>query len=456
METAIRAINIILLAGISFFFLALAATSIRERRYRAAAVAGLFLALNCAFWLLMNSGLDLAWVRWVNIAAVVLIAALGAVSIIKFFPGEKQKRNPAAALRYDERDNMFSRNNLRHYPELMEEYYRDKPEKAKIDKEIHGMPEFGEPGHTYYHRYAAPVYQAAFEYIERTIPVSQGEPAEEKKEIDPAALKKFITDAAVFYGACDVGFARLKSYHLYSHRGRHAESWGEEVATDHKSAIVIALRMDPEMILSAPTGTVIQESFRKYVEAAKVSDIIAAYIRSFGYRARAHNDANYQTLCVPLAVDAGMGELGRLGVLIHYRYGPLVRLAVVTTELELEAGPSQNQHIGDFCVICRKCSDNCPTSAISSGEEPESRGFRHWSIEQEKCYRFWKRIGTDCGVCLAVCPYSKPDSLMHRLVRFYISRNRLNQRMALLFDDLMYGRRKKISQRNPENLFNTG
>ena len=455
METALRAINTILMAGISLFFLALALTSLREKRYRAAAAAALFLLLNCTVWLFLSFGFDLEWARWINLAAIILTAAMGAVSIIKFFPEQKEKRDPGAARRYDERDNMFSRNNLRHYPELMERYYRNHPEKEKIDREIHNMPEFGQPEHTYYHRYATPVYEAAFEYIERTIPVSQGEPAEERAEIDPSALKKYITDAAVFYGASDVRFTRLESYHLYSHRGRHAESWGEEVVNDHQSAIVIALKMDPEMILNAPTGTVIQESFRKYVEAAKVSDIIAAYIRSFGYRARAHNDANYQTLCVPLAVDAGMGELGRMGVLIHYRYGPLVRLAVVTTELELESSSPESQHIGDFCMICRKCSDNCPTSAISSGEEPQSRGFAHWSIEQEKCYRFWKRIGTDCGICLSVCPYSKPDSLMHRLVRFYISRNRFNQRMALLFDDLMYGRRKKIRQRNPENLFST-
>ncbi|MBD3180080.1 MAG: 4Fe-4S dicluster domain-containing protein [Candidatus Latescibacteria bacterium] len=453
MTSVLRIVDIAAMGVLGLFFLLLALFSLSERRYRAAVVSALLLTANGIFWIMLIYWLAIGWVVWVNLAIIILGAVFAALSLMSWFPSRREGREVSGAERYDERDQMFARNNLRNHPGLREKYYRDNPDRESIDREILRLPEFGQPGHTYYHRYATPVYQAAFEFIERSIPVSSGEPAPEKREIDPEKLKEYITDAAIFYGACDVGFTPIRDYHLYSRAGRHAEGWGEEISTDHRTAIVIALRMDIDMIKEAPTGRVIQESFRKYVEAAKVSDIIAAYIRQFGYRARAHNDANYQTLCVPLAVDAGLGELGRMGVLIHRKYGPLVRLAVVTTELELSVSPSVDLHIEDFCMICRKCSDNCPTSAISGGDEPVSRGFRHWSVSQEECYRFWKKIGTDCGVCLSVCPYSKPDSFIHRLVRFYISRNRLNQRIALLFDDLLYGRRKKINKKNPEKIF---
>jgi reductive dehalogenase len=194
---------------------------------------------------------------------------------------------------------------------------------------------------------------------------------------------------------------------------------------------------------------VVLESARQYVEAAKVASIIAEYIRAQGFSARAHTDGNYQVLCVPLAVDAGLGELGRLGVLIHPVYGPCVRLAAVTTELELPPTPRRDFHMASFCRICRKCADNCPTRAIAAGEEPVSRRFKHWSVVQENCYAFWKQIGTDCAVCIRSCPYTKPDTLLHRLVRFYVSRNPLNQRLALLMDDFFYGRKKKIGPLNP-------
>jgi reductive dehalogenase len=273
-----------------------------------------------------------------------------------------------------------------------------------------------------------------------------------KAPVDAVRLAAVLTHLARFYGAVDVGIAPLRAYHFYSHAGRTRDHWGDPIPAERGSAIVVVVAMDWRMIAAAPTLPAILESSRQYVEAAKTASIIAEYIRGLGYRARAHTDGNYQVLCVPLAVDAGLGELGRLGVLIHPVYGPCVRLAAVTTELELPPTPRRDFHMVHFCRICRKCADNCPTQAIASGEEPVSRSFRHWSVIQENCYAFWKQIGTDCAVCIRSCPYTKPDTLLHRLVRFYVSRNPLNQRLALLMDDIFYGRKKKISPVNPDKI----
>jgi reductive dehalogenase len=216
--------------------------------------------------------------------------------------------------------------------------------------------------------------------------------------------------------------------------------------------VVVVVAMDWKMIARAPSLPAILESSRQYVEAAKIAMIIAEYLRGLGYRARAHTDGNYEVLCVPLAVAAGLGELGRLGILIHPVHGPCVRLAAVTTELELPPTGGRDFHADSFCRICRKCAENCPPRAIAAGAEPVSRNFRHWSVDQVKCYAFWKQIGSDCAVCIRSCPYAKPDTLLHRLVRFYVSRNPLNQRLALLMDDIFYGRKKKIVAVNPAKI----
>ncbi|MCP4022467.1 MAG: 4Fe-4S dicluster domain-containing protein [Desulfobacteraceae bacterium] len=218
----------------------------------------------------------------------------------------------------------------------------------------------------------------------------------------------------------------------------------------HKTAITIVVPMRVEMLKSAPTSSVIQESAQKYVEAAKISNILAGYIRSFGYNARAHNDANYDVLCVPIAVETGLGELGRMGILMHRTYGPCVRLATVTTDLELpDSGQGPSLFMENFCTICKKCADNCPSGAITDGDEPETRNFKHWSIAQEKCFSYWKTVGSDCGLCISVCPYTKPNTLFHKFVRMYISRNHLNQKIALLMDDLLYSRKKSLPKNNP-------
>jgi reductive dehalogenase len=265
-----------------------------------------------------------------------------------------------------------------------------------------------------------------------------------------------IKNIARYYGAVDVGITRVEPYHVYSFAGRREENWGTQIDLEHKSAIVVVVAMDFKMMKQAPSLPAILESSRRYVEVAKIANIIAEYLRQIGYKARAHTDGNYETLCVPLAVDSGLGELGRMGILVHPQFGPCVRLSVVTTELELIPSEIKKFHIKEFCRICKKCAENCPTNSIVMEEEPETRGFVHWTIEQEKCFGFWKNAGTDCGFCIRVCPYTKPDTLLHKLVRFYISRNTLNQRIALFLDDLLYGRKSIIPDKNPVKLFFDG
>jgi len=389
-----------------------------------------------------------------NLLIVSLVSVFGLISFIKYFPARSGRRDTSNAEQYDERNNMFARNNIQHHPQLMETYYALHPEKKSTDQQIHKKPEFGEKEQIYHDRYTVPCYKAAFEYLERSIPLSTGIVTEPKISIDPIQFCKTIRDMSKFYGACDISFLRLKPHHFYSHKGRHAENWGQETDQTHKTAIAIVVPMRVDMIKKAPTSSVLQESAQKYVEAAKISNILAGYIRNFGYPARAHNDANYDTLCVPIAVESGLGELGRLGIFMHRVFGPCVRLAIVTTDLELpDVSIPEPLHMEEFCNICKKCADNCPSGSISHGNEPYSRNFKHWSINQEKCFSYWKTIGSDCGLCICVCPYTKPDTMIHKLVRFYISRNLLNQRIALFMDDLLYGRNRKIPKTNPENIF---
>lgn len=448
MTFIVASINWILLMGTSLFLIVLSLSSLREKETRAAVISLLFFMVNAMIWAWFLAApdkfLDL------NLFVVSLLALFGLVSVIPYFPGRSETRDTSKAVQYDERDNMFARNNIQHHPELMKQYYALRPEKRSIDRQIHQKPEFGEKEQLFFDPYTVPVYQAAFEYLERSIPLSQGEVAKSKIPIDPVQLCNTIRDLSLFYGACDVSFLQLKPHHYYSHKGRHAQNWGNKTDQSHKTAVAIVVPMRVTMIKKAPTSSVLQESAQKYVEAAKISNILAGYIRNFGYCARAHNDANYDTLCVPIAVESGLGELGRMGIFMHRVFGPCVRLAIVTTDLELpDSTLPEPLYMENFCKICKKCADNCPSGSISHGDEPFSRNMRHWSINQEKCFSYWKTIGSDCGLCISVCPYTKPDTIVHRLVRFYISRNRLNQKIALFMDDLLYGRKRKIARTNP-------
>ncbi len=452
--TALLVLNLFFLLLTDAFLLLLCISSLVEREKRAARLSFLLLLGNSAFWAALLLFKDLRFMVILDIAAVTALTLLALISFMKFFP-KRLDRHLSEAEQFDERNHMFARNNLKFYPDLAAQYYATQPAKKDIDRKIHEKPEIGEPGAAYYDEYLSPLFDSAFTYLKRTRLAASGELGKVKKRVDKEKITAAVKSIARFYGAVDVGITRLLPLHLYSHAGRHSGNWGQPIQNNHRFAVVIVVAMDIPMIKKAPTLPVILESSRRYVESAGIAHIIAGYLRSFGWDARSHTDGNYQVLCVPLAVAAGLGELGRLGIFMHPVCGPSVRISVVTTELELV--PSQKKEkiyrVEEFCRLCKKCAENCPSQSIPPGEEPESRGFRHWSINQERCFAFWKSIGTDCALCISVCPYTKPDTLVHRLVRFYISRNPFNQRIALLFDDLLYGRKKQLSHQNPGTIF---
>ena len=172
---------------------------------------------------------------------------------------------------------------------------------------------------------------------------------------------------------------------------------------------------------------------------------IATFIRKLGYEARAHIDGDYRVVCPLVARDAGLGDIGRMGLLMTAKQGARVRIAVVTTNMDLDIDENKTEHsVTEFCRICKKCASTCPGNAISKNEMQEIDGVVRWQISQEKCYTYWSRSGTDCGRCIAVCPYSHPDNFFHNLVRFGIKYNPLFRWVAVIMDEVFYGKKPKM------------
>jgi len=240
-------------------------------------------------------------------------------------------------------------------------------------------------------------------------------------------------------GAHSVGIAALKDYHFYSHGGR-AERYGQTIDVRHRYAVVFTVEMDPEMIDGAPFAPVVMESARQYLGSGAIAVQVAGIIRRLGSEARAHLDGNYLVVCPLVARDAGLGEIGRMGLLITPAAGPRVRIAAVTTDLPLVPDrPTRDGTVVDFCEACRKCARCCPAKAIPTGRRETIDGALRWKIDAEACFTYWCAVGTDCGVCVRVCPYSHRDNAFHRAVRAGVRRSFLFRRLAVPLDDVFLG-----------------
>lgn len=238
-----------------------------------------------------------------------------------------------------------------------------------------------------------------------------GEPVDVE---DVSEMTGRVKKAARFFGADLVGVTELDQRWLYANKRRDLEPivFPEGV----RYAVVMAIEMDELAIATSPECPAAAVTGLAYSRMAFAASSLAEFIRNLGYTAIP--DGNDTGLSIPLAIDAGLGQLGRNGLLITPEYGPRVRICKVYTDLPLEADGPVDFGVTEFCKGCRLCAEACEVDAISFEREPgwepacksSSPGARKWYVDGERCYVYWCDNGTDCSTCISVCPFNRgPD-----------------------------------------------
>lgn len=318
---------------------------------------------------------------------------------------------------FDERDMMFARMSMIPDSWQYEDYYKRHPEKKEVDEILRALPEMGQPGSAMYHPIHTKMADAAFAFLSDIGHLSEGKPAAQKVAVDPEMMTRRIKGLAQFYHADLVGITKMEPSHYYSHRGRHPVDYGKPILEHHTYGIAFAVAMDKEMLMTAPALPEMLATTRGYVEAATIGMVLAYFIRSLGYEARNHMDANYLVIAPQVAASAGLGEFGRNGMLITKEFGACVRLGVVTTNMPLIGDEAQSFGVAAFCEQCGRCAQTCPGKAICKAPQYDEEGRMQWKINSEECYRRFRSLGTDCGICIANCPftYHIPSEQINRL-----------------------------------------
>jgi epoxyqueuosine reductase len=236
---------------------------------------------------------------------------------------------------------------------------------------------------------------------------------------DTAAMSTKIKGAGKFYGADLVGITRLNEFWVYSRSYNRLSGQNDSIRLPkrYRFAVVMAVEMDYEKFVMSDVGASAATGLG-YSKMAFVSSLLAQFIRNLGYQALPCG--NDTALSIPLAVDAGLGELGRNGLLITPQYGSRVRLCKVLTDLPLKPDKPIDFGVQEYCEECKKCLENCPVHAISEDKTADATtvssnsGVLKWPVDGESCFRYWCETGIDCNICIKVCPFNNNQQSSQR------------------------------------------
>ncbi|MBZ0266207.1 4Fe-4S dicluster domain-containing protein [bacterium] len=367
--------------------------------------------------------------------------------VFLFFPLDFIRRKRKIVLpiaRVDERDTMFARLARKKGSPEYQHYYTEHPELQKTDDRLRAMTPLCEPGSRYFEPEYAKLTNEYFSEIENITPDTTLVTSLVNRIKNSTNPEKTISLITIELGAVAVGFTQVPNSIYYTHKGRFDEGYGAPVKTDLKYAIVFLVEMDFKRMQQSPSAPTLYESARQYYRAAVIAKTMSAVLVEMGYSANPQYDAHYEVILTPLAVLAGLGELGRNNILVADNYGSRVRIGAVLTEFPLKTSPKANLGVEHFCEICKKCALNCPSNALSDTEKVVIRGVQKYPTNTERCMAYWRYAGTDCGICMAVCPYSHKNNLFHNAIRSVIKLNPWIHYLVKYADDLVYGKKWKF------------
>lgn len=219
------------------------------------------------------------------------------------------------------------------------------------------------------------------------------------KRLDVADAEKMtrrIKEKAKELGAGVVGICEMKDEYLV-----------EGAKNKYRYAISLGLPMDREKMLHIPGHTSAMEVQRVYIKASYLTVDLARHIRSLGWPAQGLPvNSSSEYLHIPIAIAAGIGELGKHGSLICKEYGSNFRLTTVVTDLPLVTDEPVDIGVDDICMACQACTKECPPDAIFP-EKQWVRGTKKWYVDFDRCTPYFSSTH-GCGICLEVCPWSEP------------------------------------------------
>ena len=145
-------------------------------------------------------------------------------------------------------------------------------------------------------------------------------------------------------------------------------------------------------------GSYVFPGFEKFF-APKISQIIEA-LKAAGFTASQQRDSN--TRIKLLAVRAGIGEWGKNSLVIHSKFGPRLRFAVIEASSNFPTISRDHLAICGHCSNCDECLHACPVADLL---------HPFFLTDKEACLAYLNLdkpgVKSRCDKCQVVCPVGK-------------------------------------------------
>jgi reductive dehalogenase len=256
----------------------------------------------------------------------------------------------------------------------------------------------------------------------------KGKVNQERVTVDPVAMSRHIKKVAKWLGADIVGIARVNPNFMYASGakagGRYIENgeaednyanWTpDDLAKRFPFVIQATVAWDYDTLQAHRHHVGDLSYHHSSMRSAMMMKTLEGYIKDLGYTVL-RGTVNPQGA----GLAAGLGELGRNGMMISEKYGARIHMPdPIMTDMPLVPDKPIDIGVEDFCKICRKCAANCPTNSISFGPKVIYNGIEKYKINWLTCYKIRPYVADhygSCLTCIAVCPFTKPNVWWRRL-----------------------------------------
>ena len=245
---------------------------------------------------------------------------------------------------------------------------------------------------------------------------------------DPAALSRAALDAARRQGFCAAGVlsaeapASYDTYRIWLDAGHHGEmSWLERDAEARRRFDSILPYCRSVLAVAWPVPAGGPGNIARYARGEDYHRVIRRHLHAVVAEMRPLAPAgSHFRVCVDtapllerdIAVRAGLGFIGKNGLLIIPGIGSHVVLGELLTDIHLASTAGVIDGTLDRCGSCVRCLESCPTDAFMAPKILDARRcISYLTIEKRGALNSDEEQSLDgalfgCDICQDVCPWN--------------------------------------------------